>query len=136
MDTLKFTTEYEDVLQNIESTIIHVHRHLTPLVDYDVMEALEALITIFKHISQGREPQVPRLSERARQLYGDVLKVCIWRMGTEAVSADLGELPDGARVFSAAEIIACLKRILKSVNKWNKGFGRLGYLTFVGKHFL
>jgi hypothetical protein len=134
MNMLKVTTEYEDVLQNIELSIIRVHRHLIPLVDYDVMEALEALITTFKHISQGREPQVPRLSDRACQVYGDVLEVCIWRMGTEAVSADLGELPDGVRVCSAAEIVTCLKRILKSVNKWNKGFGRLGYLTYVGKH--
>lgn len=135
MNMPKFTTEYEDVLRNIESSIIQVHRHL-PLVDYDVMEALEALITTFKHISQGREPQVPRLSDKAAQVYGIVLEVCIWRMGTEAVPPDLGERPDGSRVCSAAEIVACLKRILKSVNKWNKGFGRLGYLTFVGKHFL
>jgi hypothetical protein len=28
-------------------------------------------------------------------------------------------------------IIACLKRIRKSVEKWNKQGGRQGYLTFV-----
>ena len=133
MDMPKFVVEYEALLMDIETSIIHLHRR-QPLVDYDVMEALEALITAFKQISQEREPQVPRLSERAGQVYGNVLEVCIRRMGTEGVSPDRGELPEGDRAYSAAEILACLKRILKSVIKWNKGFGRLGYLTFVGKH--
>jgi hypothetical protein len=29
------------------------------------------------------------------------------------------------------EIIACLKRIRKSINRWNKVGGRQGYLIFV-----
>jgi len=57
-------------------------------------------------------------------------------MGTEAVSPDMGELQENTRIYTAEEIGSCLKRILKSVNKWNKEFGRLGYLTFIGKHLL
>jgi hypothetical protein len=56
-------------------------------------------------------------------------------MGTEAVSPTFRALPDGARIYFAAEIVTCLKRILKSAKKWNKRYGRLGYLTFIGKYF-
>lgn len=128
----KFTDQYQDLLQNIETAIIHVHRHI-PLLDYDVMEALEYLIDTYKHISQGREPKAPRLNQKTGQLYTDIMEVCCWRMGTEAVSPELGELPENVTIYSAADIVACLKRILKSVKKWNKGYGRTGYLTFIGK---
>jgi len=133
MNTPKFISEYEDVLQNIESAIIYVHRNLT-LVDYDVMEALEALITNFKQIGQGREPRVPDLSDRARLVFVAVREVCDWRMGKESLSPDLEKLPEDGRLCTAEEIVACLKRVLKSVNKWNKQYGRQGYLNFVGKY--
>lgn len=133
MDTPKFISEYEDVLQNIESSIIYVHRNLT-LVDYDVAEALEALIANYKHIGQGREPRLPDLSDRGRMVFVAVREVCDWRMGKESLSPDLGKLPADARLCTAEEIVACLKRVLKSVNKWNKQYGRQGYLNFIGKY--
>lgn len=133
MDTPKFTSEYEDILQNIEFSIIHIHRNL-PLVDSNVMEALETLITTFKHIDQGREPQDPNLSDKARLIYAAVLDVCTWRMGENVRPDILGKLPDDCRLYSGTEIVACLKRVLKSVNKWNKNYGRQGYLHFIGEY--
>ncbi len=133
MNTPKFISEYEDVLQNIESAIIYVHRNLT-LVDYDVMEALEALITNFKQIGQKREPRVPDLSDRGRLVFVAVREVCDWRMGKESLSPDQEKLTEDGRLCTAEEIVACLKRVLKSVNKWNKQYGRQGYLNFVGKY--
>ena len=133
MDTPKFTTEYEDVLQNIEYSIIQIHRNL-PLVDSEVMQALETLITTFKHIDQGREPQEPRLADKARLVFAAIMDVCRWRMGENVRPEVLGKLPAGSKLCSAAEIVACLKRILKSVHKWNKHYGRQGYLSFIDKH--
>ena len=126
------TVEYEDVLQNIESGILSVHRNL-PLVDSNVIEALEALITWFKRVGQGREQQTPRLSDRAQLVFVEVREICRWRMGEESLSPDLGKLGEGERICSAEEIVTCLKRILKSVTRWNKKNGRLGYLTFAGQ---
>jgi hypothetical protein len=122
-----------DVLQNTEASIIHVHRN-HPLVDYDVMEALEALIAFYKRIEQGKEVSVPNLSDRAMQVFAAMCDACELRMGKESLDPKLGKLPAESRLCSANEIIACLKRILKSVNKWNKHYGQQGYLNFVGKY--
>jgi hypothetical protein len=62
----KFTTEHENILWHIESSIIHLHR-FQPLSDADVMKALEVLFITFKQTSQGKEPEVPRLSDRMGQ---------------------------------------------------------------------
>jgi len=129
----EFTREYEDVLQNIEASIIYVHRNL-PLLDYDVMEALEALIRYYKRIDQGWEVTLPNLSDRAQLVSVAVRDVCEWRMGKESLGHRLGKLPEGSRICSAAEITACLKKVLKSVNKWNKHYGRQGYLKFIGDY--
>lgn len=133
MGSQTFASEYEDVLQNIEYGIMYVHRNL-PLVDYDVMEALEALITWFKHVGQGREQKTPNLSDRAQLVFVEVREICEWRMGKESTSPNLGKLEEGIRICTAEEIVACLKKILKSVNKWNKHYGRQGYLNFIGKY--
>jgi hypothetical protein len=39
-----------------------------------------------------------------------------------------GPAPEPIKV---EEILLCLKRILKSVNRWNKSAGQRGYLTFI-----
>jgi hypothetical protein len=133
MDMPKFISEYEDVLQNIEASIIRAHRRIN-LLDYDVMEALETLIQYYKRIDQGRESAFPVLSEKPRMVLAEVHGVCEWRMGKEPFDRTLGNLPGNTRVCSAAEILACLKRIQKSVNKWHKQYGRQGYLNFVGQY--
>ena len=128
----EFTSEYEDVLQNIEFGIVSVHRNLS-LVDSDVMEALEALITWFKRVGQGREQQTPRLSDRVQLVFVEVREICEWRMGKESLSPGLGKLEEGERICTADEIVACLKKILKSVTRWNREYGRQGYLNFIGR---
>jgi hypothetical protein len=133
MDMPKFISEYEDVLQNIEASILRVHRRIN-LLDYDVMEALETLIQYYKRIDQGREATLPELYEKPGMVIAELQSICEWRMGKEPFDPTLGELPGNARVCSTAEILACLKRIQKSVNKWHKQYGRQGYLNFVGQY--
>lgn len=133
MDTPKFTSEYEDVLQNIEYSIIQIHRQVT-LFDSTVMEALEALITNFKQIDQGREPQLPKLSDKGLLVFEAVRETCVLRMGEAPPGTE--PLPEDFRICSCEEIIACLKRVLKSVNKWNRNYGRQGYLNFIGQYLL
>ena len=133
MDMPKFISEYEDVLQNMEASIIRVHRK-KPILDYDVMEALEALIGYYKRIEQGREATLPDLSEKAQIVLAEVHGVCEWRMGKEPSVTGLEKLPAESRTCTVTEINACLKRIQKSVNKWHKQYGRQGYLNFVGKY--
>jgi hypothetical protein len=58
--------------------------------------------------------------------------MCEWRLGRlqpdNAEAADLGPAPEPIKVD---EIVLCLKKILKSVNRWNKTGGQRGYLTFI-----
>ena len=124
--------EYPDVLQNIESAIVSVFRQEPLLLDFDVENAVSALIAHYQAQTLNREPRRPNLNERARRVYDAARAMCDWRLGYSTLeSAD--RAPDGARSepVSLDVMIACLKRIRKSVQRWNKEGGRQGYLTFV-----
>lgn len=41
---------------------------------------------------------------------------------------------DAEEVNSTDEVLACLQRIHKSVQRWTKRKGRQGYLTFVAQY--
>ncbi len=62
--------------------------------------------------------------------------MCEWRLGRTTIGIDKNiqeeiSINDSKTID---EIIDCLKRILKSVNKWNKREGRQGYLKFVSQY--
>jgi hypothetical protein len=126
--------EYLDVLQNIEFAIMSVYRDNPLLVDFDVEAAINALISLYHAQSQNHEPRPVRLNERATLVYERVEAMCDWRLGGEGLitedGAVEGPLPEPVTLDV---IVACLKRIRKSVQRWNKEGGRQGYLTFVGR---
>jgi predicted metal-dependent hydrolase len=126
------TEEYTDVLQNIEFAIVSIHQRQPMLVDFDVDAALNALTAHYQAQAIGREARPTRLNERAQQVYDAMKTMCEWRMGNiEAVSADMRKRGPRPVAVSGDVIIACLKRIRKSVQRWNKEGGRQGYLTFI-----
>lgn len=60
--------------------------------------------------------------------------MCEWRLGRESLMPEEGAPLDGEPASVSLEVIlACLKRIRKSVQRWNKEGGRQGYLTFIGR---
>lgn len=128
--------EYMDVLQNIEFAIVNTHKRQPALVDFDVDTALTALIAHYQAQAAGRAARPNRLNERSQQVYEAMKAMCDWRLGDESVMMSV----DGKRgpqppVVSTDVIIACLKRIRKSVQRWNREGGRQGYLTFI-KRFI
>ncbi len=68
-----------------------------------------------------------------QEVFEAVKFMCDWRLG-EPQSED-SEMPDletlGLRPKTLDEIVACLKRIRKSISLWTKQGGRQGYLIFV-----
>lgn len=123
--------EYEDVLQNLEFGIIQVYRQNRSLLDSDVSDALEALIRLYRSEQGNRSPRPSRFDQRTQQVFDSVKAWCDFRLGR----TDLTN-PDGQRVLdvtplSIDELVACLKRIEKSVRRWTKQNGRQGYLNFV-----
>ena len=126
----KFEEKYEDVLQNIEFSIVGVHRAHPELLDYDVDAALEALISRYGAEALGRIPREHTLSGLRGDVYAAVLYICEWRIGRVAPDGDPATEDERK---TAEELAACLKRIRNSVQRWTKERGRQGYLTFVGR---
>jgi hypothetical protein len=124
--------QYSDVLQNIEFGIVTTYRQYPEMVDPDVMRMLEALIDRYAAEKIGRPPRHFSLSEIEQALLENVRRMCEWRLGrgtlTESPEKGKELAPDPITV---EEIILCLKRVLKSVKRWNEDGGRRGYLDFV-----
>ena len=128
--------EYQDVLQNIEFGIVSVYRQDPALLDYDVLDALEALIRHYTAEEGGRNPPPLRLAERAQRVFDSAKNMCEWRLGRQKLLNKNNKPVDtGMKPITVSEIVTCLKRIHLSVRRWNKQGGRQGYLNFV-KDFL
>jgi len=127
--------EYLDVLQNIEFMIVQTYRKHAELSDYEVLRIMEALIDDYRGNKIGRAPRRRQLSEREHNLMDAMRTVCDWRLGRETQSF-AGALPTEAlpqKPLTLDEIIACLRKLLKSAERWNKEGGRQGYLNFISQ---
>jgi hypothetical protein len=65
-----------DVLQNIEFGIIEVYRADKSLLDFDVKDAMDALVRHYHAEEERRTPPVMRLGDRARRMFSSVQPVC------------------------------------------------------------
>lgn len=126
-----FEEEYLDVLQNIEAAIVGAYRGNGELTDYEVDKALNGLWMEYRAEQAGKTAGPVNMNERVQQVYSAVKIMCEWRLGRAAFD-------DGREIKlepkTADEIMACLKRIRKSVDFWTKKGGRQGYLTFIDEN--
>ncbi len=76
-------------------------------------------------------PRPIRLNERTRAIYEAVKIMCDWRLGEDVLVIAPGKPGPRSGPVSLDVIIACLQRIHKSVERWNREGGRQGYLTFI-----
>lgn len=130
---MRVEEQYMDVLQNIEFGIVQYYHMFPAINDYNVMRALEALIDEYTGEKIGRPPRNFRLSDTESNLVGTIRMVCEWRLGREESeeTEDAEQTPAETGGIGVDEIILCLKRLLKSVNRWNKEGGTRGYLNFI-----
>ena len=132
MPEMRVEEEYMDVLQNIEFGIVSTYHEHPELLDYDVVRALEAVVDSYKAEQIGRAPRDFPLSQIEKKLFGAVRAMCEWRLGRGGpIGYDSDDAPEPKTVD---EILLCLKRILKSVETWNRSGGRQGYLNFVSQY--
>ena len=117
------------MLQNIEFAIVSIYRENLEMTDYAVMRSLEAIINHYSAEKTGKRPRNYSLDEIEKEIFRQVQSVCEWRLGRPSSFGMPGITP-----ISLDEIIQCLKRILKSVEKWNKHEGIQGYLRFVSQY--
>jgi len=132
----EFEEEYLDVLQNIEVAIVQVFHHNPDLLDYEVEKALNALIQAYK--SSEKEPRQPLPPDSpAAEVYEVVNAVCKWRLGLGSSSSENhNPLPTEIEPLRVDELLACLKRVRRSVQTWNKRAGRRGYLEFIDQYVI
>lgn len=131
---LEFEDKYLDVLQNIEFGILNVYRQHPNLTDWDALDAIEALIRVYTAETRGRSRPDIRLSDLSQPVFHSVHTMCEWRLGREQPTANDNQALDiEMKPKAVHEIIACLKRIRKSIQRWNKVGGRQGYLDFVSQ---
>ncbi|MBN1259230.1 MAG: hypothetical protein JXB35_00985 [Anaerolineae bacterium] len=127
-----FEDEYLDVLQNIEFAIVSVYRNHKDLTDYEVDEALSTLARAYRAEREQKAFTKPDLSELAAAVHSNVEAMCDIRLGRESlVTPDGGEMPVIPRQVTVEELIACLKRIRKSIRRWTRVGGTRGYLQNV-----
>jgi hypothetical protein len=104
-------------------------------LDSDVEKALNMALLDYQAERQQWTPRSPTLGALPEMVYVSLKQVCNWRLGRLA-----GLAPGDARPLallsplSLDEVIACLKRIRKSVQKWNRQAGQRGYLQFVAEY--
>jgi hypothetical protein len=128
---MKFEDEYLDVLQNIEFAIVSVYREQPELRDYAVMRALDALIQYYRAESRGQAPKQVNLPEKEALIVERIQALCEFRLGRGGLGTEAGALPTKDKTID--EILACLRRIRKSVDRWNKHGGPQGYLKFASQ---
>ena len=131
----KIEEQYLDVLQNIEFALVSVYNQEPKLTDYGSLYAVETLIKVYTAELQGRTVALPQFQPHEQAAYDAVKSMCDWWLGRETLenAEDKGELKmDNPR--TPEEIIACLKRIQRSIQGWQKRGGRRGYYEFVKQY--
>jgi|RhiMetdeSRZDD1v2_1073273.scaffolds.fasta_scaffold321191_3 hypothetical protein len=125
--------EYTDVLQNIEFGIVQIYRADTSLIDVDALDAVDALIRHYVAEENGRQASEHRLTGKPVRVFDSVKAMCEWRLGRQKLGAEGGD--ELMRPITVPELVRCLRRIQKSIRKWNQ-FGRKGYLEFVNQYIV
>ena len=135
MASTDFEDKYLDVLHNIEFAIVGTFHAHPELVDFDVETVINALIQRYNAEQSKRTVAASNLNPLRQGLLESVEDICEWHLARKQIF----QVQEGAEIplptaRTLEEIIACLKRIRKSVQTWNKRGGRRGYLTFAQQY--
>lgn len=129
-----FEEQYQSVLQNLEFALAQVYRTDPKMTDYAALYAVESLIKHYNAEQQGRTVATPQFQPHEQEAFDSVKAICEWRLGRQdLVGENDEEVSIGAQANTPAEISACLKRIKKSIEFWQKRSGRRGYFEFVSR---
>ncbi len=129
-----FEQRYLDVLQNIEFGIVRVYQEHPEMSDWEVLAAVEALLRHYQNELRGGQMTAPILRPLSQEVYESARAMCEWRLGrTQLQDRDGKPIVLPMSPLTLDEIIACLRRIRKSINRWTREGGRQGYLHFVSQ---
>jgi hypothetical protein len=120
-----------DVLQNIEFAIVSVYRKQHDLRDIEVMRALDALIDVYRAEARGHTPKDMSLTGAEDMVFQRTKEMCEYRLGRQGAVTRTQMPFEGDK--TAHDILACLRKIRRSVERWHKRGGQQGYLQFVSE---
>lgn len=124
----KFEEQYFDQLRALEQGIYGAYQANPDLVDFQVDKVLEGLERGYSaEINLKRSPAL-RLNPAETKVYDALKAVCDLHLGRDAV------VQVGESALSLEEMLACVKRIRRSVSQMN-GKGRQAYLEFISQFF-
>lgn len=122
-----FEEEYEDALNVLETGIVTAYREHPDMSDFYVLNALEAVINRYVAEQRQRPPRSFPLRGVDKVVYEGLVADCEMLLGRNSSET-------GIEALSLDVTIQCLKRIQKSVQRWNKQGGNQGYLRFVSQY--
>ncbi|MBM3127035.1 MAG: hypothetical protein FJ009_00185 [Chloroflexi bacterium] len=128
----KFEDKYLDVLHNIETALVHTYDKHAEMTDWEARDAVKALMRTYKAERDGRAEPNLNLKPLTQEAYTNVKMLCDWRLGRATILTEDGKPPAELPLPKTLdEMIACLQRVLRSIEMWQKEFGRRGYYDFV-----
>jgi hypothetical protein len=116
-------------LQNLEFVIVEIGREHPEMTDHAILRAYEAAYQLYRHEIRGHTPTLPQLTGLDLALFNSVRDMCEFRLGR----APSEPLPEGAVPVSLETIVACLRQLMKSVERHTRVDGRFGYIGFIRK---
>lgn len=130
-----FEERYKDVLLNMESVLMPLYNQHAKMTDHSVIYAIETLIKSLNAEEQGRTITLPDFQPHEKDAFDSLRAISYWLMGKGQMTDENGqEIDMKLEPKTLEEIIACLKRIHKSVQFWLKRGGRRGYYEYVSKY--
>ena len=132
-NSTKFEDQYIDVLQNIEFALVETYKKYEAMTDYDAEKAITTLIKTYQTGNHEHEDLPPILrTEEQKHAYTFAKSMCDMRLSGD-FSFEKNNKPVSLEMepLEIDEIIACLKRVRKSIKMWNKKLGQRGYFHFV-----
>lgn len=115
-----------DVLQNIEFAVVEVWKQNPSLNNYNVMRAYECALAHYRAVAREQPPKPSNLTGLDAKVFDKVKEICDWRLGFSKA-----EKPEELPPVPVEDMLACLRKLGKSVELWTKQGGRQGYLQFI-----
>ena len=124
--TMNPLDDYQDVLQNIESAVVGLWRSHKEMTNYTVMRAYDAAIAFYNALAREQTPKPANLTGLDAELFKAVQEICEFRLGRI-------KLPDQIEIapIPVEDLVACLRKLRKSVDFWTEEGGRQGYLKYI-----
>src|SRR5678815_1793348 len=102
--------KFLDVMQNIESALVSTYKAYPDMVDYDALDAVNALIRVYQSEVRTRPAPTLKLSPLSQTAFEQVKATCEWRLGRAQPQGLKERLFDsGSAPLTLADMIDCLK---------------------------